>query len=71
MFFKSQGRIHPDYGQPPLAFYCKAVEHAKPRIVHLVYQDMRNPVIRPLKRWASKTTNRLTKPLDSSLRKDV
>jgi hypothetical protein len=69
--FKSQGRIHPDYGQPPLAFYCKAVEHAKPRIVHLVYQDMRNPVIRPLKRWLRKQRIAFTKPLDSSLRKDV
>ncbi|MCP9889356.1 hypothetical protein KBY96_15675 [Cyanobium sp. ATX 6A2] len=69
--FRPQGKIHPDYGQPPLSFYRKAVEHAKPRIVHLVYQDMHNPVIKPLQQWLGEQSITFTKPLQSSLRKDV
>lgn len=70
--FKSQGAPpHPDYGQPPLSFYRKAVQHAKPRIVHLVYQDMCNPVIRPLKIWLREQAIPFTRRMKSSLRRDV
>lgn len=69
--FRPQGMIHPGYGQPPLSFYRKAVEHGKPRIVHLVYQDMHNPVIRPLKKWLRERSIPFTKPQKSSLRKDI
>lgn len=69
--FKPRGAIHPNYGQPPLSFYRKAVGHAMPRIVHLVYQDMRNPVIKPLKKWLRDQNIAFTKPSKSSLRKDV
>ena len=37
-----------NYGQPPLSFYEKVLEHCKPASVHIVYQDDRNPVLEPL-----------------------
>jgi hypothetical protein len=46
--FKS-GNPHPSYGQPPLAFYKKVVQHRDWRKVVLVYEDEANPVIRGLK----------------------
>jgi hypothetical protein len=40
--------IHPSYGQPPLAFYIKALSHYNPEFVILVFEDMSNPVIQAL-----------------------
>lgn len=37
-----------NYGQPPLSFYEKVLEHCNPPSVHIVYQDDRNPVLEPL-----------------------
>lgn len=34
-----------NYGQPPLSFYQKVLEHCRARQVHIVYQDERNPVL--------------------------
>lgn len=36
------------YGQPPLAYYERVVEHHDPDHVHIVYQDEANPVVRAL-----------------------
>jgi hypothetical protein len=66
-----RAKFIPTTASPPLSFYRKAVEHAKPRIVHLVYQDMHNPVIKPLQQWLGEQSITFTKPLQSSLRKDV
>lgn len=41
---------HGSYAQPPLSFYNEAIRHFKPRVVHLVYENNLNPVIRPLKK---------------------
>jgi hypothetical protein len=38
-------RVHPFYGQPPLAYYLAAVEREKPSRVWLVYEDRGNPCI--------------------------
>jgi len=46
--FKSKNP-HTAYGQPPLAFYKKVVQHRDWRKVVLVYEDEANPVIRGLK----------------------
>ena len=34
-----------NYGQPPLSFYQKVLEHCRARHVHIVYQDELNPVL--------------------------
>jgi len=36
------------YGQPPLAYYERVVDHHGPDHVHIVYQDEANPVVRAL-----------------------
>lgn len=38
-------RPHHSLGQPPLSFYEKVLEHARPQNVVLVYEDALNPVI--------------------------
>lgn len=43
---------HPDYFQPPLAYYLKAIRIHRTRFpgatVHVVYEDMQNPVIKEI-----------------------
>lgn len=39
-----------NYGQPPLSFYEKVLEHSNPAGVHIVYQDDRNLVLKPLEK---------------------
>jgi hypothetical protein len=34
-----------NYGQPPLSFYQKVIEHCRARHVHIVHQDNLNPVL--------------------------
>lgn len=46
--FDGTDRIHPGYGQPPLAFYLKAIEEHRPLVVHIVFEDRLNPVIQGL-----------------------
>lgn len=36
------------YGQPPLSYYLWVLEHEPWRSVHLVFEDLENPVIAPL-----------------------
>ena len=48
--------VHPRYGQPPLAFYRKAVlnifERHEVNRLQIVSMDDKNPVVEPLARWA-------------------
>lgn len=46
VFIKDGG--HPEYGQPPLAYYRKIVDSRSWRSVHLVFEDKGNVVIDPL-----------------------
>lgn len=41
-------RPHRGYAQPPLAFYQRVVNDAKPKTVALVFEDFGNPVIKEL-----------------------
>src|SRR5215472_6493361 len=50
--FDERSRVHPDYIQPPLAYYAAVIQHA---LIHsgidkvsLVFQDRKNPCIDPL-----------------------
>lgn len=38
-------KTHPRYGQPPLAYYLRALSSIEPSRVHLVFEDRLNPVI--------------------------
>lgn len=45
-------RPHGAMGQPPLAFYEKVMESEKPRKIHLVYENLANPVIPKIRNLA-------------------
>ena len=42
---------NPKYGQPPLSFYKLVIKDFSPKLVKLVYQDEKNPVIKLLKNY--------------------
>ena len=39
------GKVHSNYGQPPLSYYLAAVEREQPARVWLVFEDRSNPCI--------------------------
>ena len=49
----SGGNVHPNYGQPPLAFYLRVLEEGPWRRVTMMAQDEGNPVWNPLRQFAS------------------
>ena len=40
-----KGKVHPGYGQPPLCYYTESIDHFKPDLVELVYENDLNPTI--------------------------
>lgn len=59
-----------NYGQPPLAFYEKVLDHARPNAVHIVFQDRRNPVLDELVRVCEKRSIECTAQ-SHSLKEDI
>lgn len=58
--FSKDREVHRGYGQPPLAFYKLALSHAKPKHVHLVFEDRKNPVIGELEKYLTRLDIRFT-----------
>lgn len=49
--FSAQGRVNPNYGQPPLSFYQEVIRIRRWRKVWTIFENGLNPVISPLISW--------------------
>lgn len=63
--------IHPPYGQPPLAFYLRAIAHYQPDLITLVFENMSNPVISSLIEHVRGLKLPLTVSSSTDLRDDI
>jgi hypothetical protein len=63
--------IHKGYGQPPLAFFLKAISHYDPEGIILVFEDLANPVIAALKARIVELEIPFSVQSSSALREDI
>jgi len=68
--FRTGQKVHPDYGQPPLAFYEKILASEQWDSVTIVCEDDANPVLAHLLDSARSLTDNITK-MSGSLQEDI